>query len=64
MSRITLKTIMEKEIHRLNKRIDRKILRGRSYFKDAQRHQALMVKYRRIESSRERNISIGSLLTT
>lgn len=64
MSRITLKTIMEKEINRLNKRIDRKIVRGRSYYKDAQKHQALMVKYRRIELSRDRSISIGSLLTT
>ncbi|MFC1730777.1 hypothetical protein ACFL6I_10635 [candidate division KSB1 bacterium] len=60
----TLKQMLTREIEVLNKRIDRKILRGRSYYKDAQKHQALVAQYRRIQSRKEMNISIGSLLNT
>jgi len=59
----TLKQILEREIEVLNKRIDRKILRGASYYRDAQRHQVLVAQYRRIELRQKMNISIGSILT-
>ena len=63
MTQVTLKQMLSKEIDTLNKRIDRKILKGRAYYKDAQKHQVLVAQYRRIELRQKMNISIGSILT-
>lgn len=38
----TLKTVIYKELDRLNAQIDKKIMRGRSYHKEARRHKDLL----------------------
>lgn len=38
----TLKTIIYKELDRLNLQIDRKIMHGRPYYREAQRHKDLL----------------------
>lgn len=38
--------IIERELEKLNKRIDRKILRGESYFREAYEHKMLLRKIR------------------
>jgi len=48
MTSVTFKYLLDKEINTLNKRIDRKILNGRSYYLDAKKHRALIAQYRRI----------------
>lgn len=43
--------VVENELQRLNDRIDLKILKGRSYRKEAERHKFLLRELRRLESS-------------
>ncbi|HEY9584737.1 MAG TPA: hypothetical protein VJI33_04150 [Candidatus Paceibacterota bacterium] len=43
--------VIEDELARLNDRIDVKILKGRSYTKEATRHKFLLRELRRLESS-------------
>ncbi|NQV93469.1 hypothetical protein HQ403_03175 [Candidatus Kaiserbacteria bacterium] len=64
MIRITLKDLVAKEIDMLNTRIDKKIVSGKSYYRDAQKHHALVVQYRRIELREKMNISFGSMQMT
>jgi|GEM_PF-1890107 len=56
MSKTTLTKEIHKELEKLNDRIDRKIIQGRSYDKEAQRHRELMATLRRI--SEENGIPI------
>ncbi|MEX0651930.1 MAG: hypothetical protein WD509_02435 [Candidatus Paceibacterota bacterium] len=63
ITQTTLKQMLTREIELLNKKIDRKILRGKSYYRDAQRHQALVAQYRRIEQRKNMTVSVGSLLS-
>lgn len=38
--------IIERELEKLNRRIDRKILRGQTYMREAQEHKLLLKKIR------------------
>lgn len=62
MKRITLQHLVRREIDILNKRIDRKILAGKSYRREAARHRALVAQYRRIQARKGIYISTASLL--
>lgn len=44
MATIHIAPLLEKRIHELNKRIDSKILRGKSYQNEAREHRALLSK--------------------
>lgn len=63
MSQTTLVGILNSEIETLNKRIDRKILKGRSYYKDSIKHQVLIAQYRRIQARKRINATIQSFAT-
>jgi hypothetical protein len=63
MEQITLKHLVAREINFLNKRIDRKIMNGKPYHREAAKHRALVAQYRRIERRQGANHSIGALLT-
>ena len=49
MSKNTLSQEIIKELEKLNNRIDRKIIRGCSYQKEAQRHKDLLTTLQRID---------------
>jgi len=63
MEHITLKHLIAREIDVLNKRIDRKIMSGKPYRREAEKHRALVEQYRRIQFRQGVSSSIGSLLT-
>ena len=63
MTHITLTHLINREIDLLNTQIDKKILKGKSYYKDAQKHQALVAQYRRIVLRKKTYISVGSLVS-
>jgi len=46
MSQSQYLKMLEKEIQRINKRIDQKILQGEKYFKEAREHKLLLKKVR------------------
>lgn len=46
MSRQEYLKLLEREIHALNKRIDQKILRGETYYREARDHKLLLRKVR------------------
>lgn len=43
-----IKPVLEKRIAELNKKIDSKILRGKSYYAEAREHRALLSKLQRV----------------
>ncbi|MES2023357.1 MAG: hypothetical protein V4439_01615 [Patescibacteria group bacterium] len=49
MSQTQYLKIVEKEIHNINKIIDRKILRGEEYWKEARDHKLLLRKVRYVQ---------------
>ena len=49
MSTIEMRAIILREIDKLNDRIDRRILRGRSYAREAARHRMLLRRLREID---------------
>jgi len=55
---------IRKEIKKLNERIDRKIIKGESYDREAQRHKDLVLQLRKLESeaSLARTLSLASFL--
>ena len=63
MEQITLKHLIAREIEILNKKIDRKIMSGKPYRREAAKHRALVAQYRRIQLRQGVSSSIGSLLT-
>jgi hypothetical protein len=50
MTRMTLMYMINKEIRSINKTIDKKIMKGISYDREARRHKDLVSRLRRIES--------------
>jgi len=48
MAIIHIKPVLEKRIAELNKKIDSKILRGKSYHSEAKEHLALLSKLQRV----------------
>ncbi len=64
MSKITLMYMINREIGFLNKKIDRKIMRGISYEREARKHRELVHRLRKIESeaSMARTFSFASFL--
>jgi len=50
MTRMTLMYMINKEIRNINKSIDKKIVKGISYDREARRHKDLVSRLRRIES--------------
>jgi hypothetical protein len=50
MTKITLMYLITKEIKKLNGQIDRKIVKGQKYDRDARRHRELVYRLRRMES--------------
>lgn len=50
MSKEKLHTLITRELSRLNAQIDEKIVRGRSYNKEARRHRALMSQMRQLKN--------------
>ena len=64
MEKITLKYLIAREIDLINMQIDKKILKGKSYYKEAQKHRALLVQYRRTQVRRKTYFSNGAILTT
>ncbi len=50
MTKITLMYMLNKEIGKLNKQIDRKIMRHKRYDREARKHRELVHRLRRIES--------------
>jgi len=62
MSTRVLQSLLNKEIDKLNKRIDRKIIKGLSYRRDALTHKLLLSKLQRINGSKYRRVSVASLL--
>ncbi len=50
MTKITLMYLITKEIKKLNSQIDRKIVKGQKYERDARRHRELVHRLRRMES--------------
>jgi hypothetical protein len=50
MTRMTLMYMINKEIRNINKAIDKKIVKGISYDREARRHKDLVSRLRRIES--------------
>ncbi len=55
---------IRKEINKINKRIDQKIVKGESYDREARRHKDLVVQLRKLESeaSLARTLSLASFL--
>lgn len=49
MSKTTLAREIQKEIHKLNNRIDEKIVKGEVFTREAHRHKELLATLRRIE---------------
>ena len=62
MEHITLEHLIAREIDVLNRRIDRKIMSGKPYRREAEKHRALLAQYRRIRLRQGVSSSIGSLL--
>lgn len=64
MRRMTFMFSIRKEIKKLNERIDRKIIKGESYDREAQRHKDLVLQLRKLESeaSLARTLSLASFL--
>lgn len=50
MKRFTLVYMISREIRDINKTIDKKIMKGVSYEREARRHKDLVGKLRRVES--------------
>lgn len=50
MTKITLMYLITKEIKKLNSQIDRKIVKGQRYDREARRHRELVYRLRRMES--------------
>lgn len=50
MTKITLMYLITKEIKKLNSQIDRKIVKGQRYDREARRHRELIYRLRRLES--------------
>lgn len=64
MSALLLESILNREINKLNERIDGKIIKGKSYKRDSLTHRILLEKLQKINGPKHRKISIASLLTT
>ncbi len=64
MRRMTFMFSIRKEINKINKRIDQKIVKGESYDREARRHKDLVVQLRKLESeaSLARTLSLASFL--
>lgn len=58
MSRQEYLKLIEREIHAINKKIDEKILRGETYYKEARDHKLLL---RKIRQNSNRNSIFGRL---
>jgi len=63
MPKTNLQFLLSREIDELNIRIDRKILKGQSYKKDARTHKLLRAKLTRINHGKGGMVSIASLLS-
>ena len=63
MPKTSLQILLSREIDQLNIRIDRKILTGRSYTKEARIHKLLRIKLKKINRNKGGMVSIGSLLS-
>lgn len=50
MTKMTLMYVLNKEIKTLNSKIDKKIVKGQSYFREARKHRELVHKLRKLES--------------
>lgn len=50
MTKITLMFMISKEISRLNGKIDKKIMKGQKYEREARYHRELVYKLRKLES--------------
>ncbi len=59
MTKITLMFMIGKEISKLNSKIDKKIMKGQRYEREARHHRELVHKLRRLES----DASIARTLT-
>lgn len=66
MSKINLMYVINREIKFLNSKIDRKIVRGISYEREARKHRELVHKLRRLESeaSMDRTFSLSSVFAS
>lgn len=64
MRRMTFMFSIRKEISKLNKRIDTKIVKGESYERESKRHKDLVQQLRKLESeaSLARTLSLASFL--
>lgn len=64
MRRMTFMFSIRKEINKINRRIDQKIIKGESYDREARRHKDLVVQLRKLESeaSLARTLSLASFL--
>lgn len=54
MSTTQMKSVIAKELERINDRIDMKIIKGRSYVSEARRHKVLLMRMRELDYARER----------
>ena len=59
MSIHELSRAITKEIEKVNDRIDMKIVRGRSYQKEAQHHRVLVARLEQLEHSRRRDLYLA-----
>jgi len=59
MNTIALRKKIKKELNELNSRIDAKIVRGRSYAREARRHKELLMQFYGLGSNMGRNNSLG-----
>ncbi len=50
MTKMTLMYVLSKEIKNLNHKIDKKIVKGQTYSREARKHRELVHKLRRLES--------------
>jgi hypothetical protein len=64
MRRMTFMFSIRKEITKINKKIDYKIVKGESYEREARRHKDLVLQLRKLESeaSLARTLSLASFL--
>lgn len=63
MFKTNLQLLLSREIDELNIRIDKKILKGKSYKKEAQTHKLLRAKLTGISREKRGMVSIASLLS-
>lgn len=64
MTKMSLARMINGELKKLNEQIDKKIVKGQSYFRESRRHRDLRLQLRRVESeaSLTRSLSFVSFL--